>query len=90
MELVKDEVQLYENGLTILPCYENGICHECGSPVEYDDKILAVLVREVEKSVVFIPLTALRCPWCEARIKSILIWKDLEVTSEFETIEKEK
>jgi len=90
MEMIKDEDQLYENKLAILPYYENGICHICNSPIEYHDKILVTTIRDTEKWTVFVPLTMLKCPWCEARIKSILIWKDLEVTSEFETIGKEK
>ena len=90
MELIKDEDQLYENKIVILPFYNNGICHECNSPVEYGSEIWAVTIQDKEKWSVYAPLTMLKCPWCEARIKSILIWKNLEVTSEFETIGKEK
>ena len=90
MELIKDEDQLYENKIVILPFYNNGVCHECNSPVEYDNEIWAVTIQDKERWSIYVPLTMLKCPWCEARIKSILIWKDLEVTSEFETIGKEK
>ena len=90
MEMTKDEVQPYEKKLAILPYYENGMCHICGSPVEYHSEILTIEIQNTEKWAVYAPLTMLKCPWCEARIKSILIWKDLEVTSEFGTIGKEK
>ena len=90
MEFIKDADQLYENKIVILPNYESGICHECNSPVEYSDKIWAVTIKDTEKWVVFAPLTLLKCPWCDCRIKSIAIWKDLDITAELAELGKDK
>ena len=90
MELIKDDVQFYEKKIAILPFYENGICNECGSPVEYKDEILAVEIKDTEKWVIFVPLTQLKCPWCKCPVKSMLIWKNLDVTEELAELRKEK
>ena len=90
MEMIKDEDQLYENRLAILPYYENGICHECNSPIEYNGEILTVMIKDTEKWSIFAPLTLLKCPWCDCRIKSIAIWKDLDITAELAELEKDK
>ena len=89
MELVKDDIQPYEEKIVIIPFYENGICHVCNSPVEYKDKIWAVTVQNQERWSVFMPLTMLKCPWCNSLIKTILIWKDLDITEELAKLEKE-
>ena len=90
MELVKDEIQPYEKKLALLPFYENGMCHECNSPVEYHNEILAITIQDTQKWTVFAPLTLLKCPWCKCRMKSILIWKDLDITKELAELGKEK
>ena len=90
MELIKDKDQLYENKIAILPHYGDGICHECNSPVEYSSEIWVVEIKNTEKWIIFVPLTQLRCPWCDCPINSMLIWKNLDVTEELVKLEKDK
>lgn len=60
-----------------------GVCHACGSPVEYDGDFVAILALENDTFQVLVPVDRMVCPWCSTSHTSFQRWKSVEVSSEF-------
>lgn len=63
-----------------------GVCHNCNSPVEYDEKMVVYKVVERDNEVIFQALDELICPHCQQVMRWIYVYKSLDVTKELSKV----
>lgn len=66
----------------------NGVCDACQTPIEYLDELIIIVVQESEKVDVVIPVDRLVCPNCLKEIRTMTIYKDMDITQELKELKK--
>lgn len=59
-----------------------GVCHGCNTPLEYEDNLIVIIVKEFPDRKIVVPIDTLSCPYCSKDIATMTIYKSLEVTNE--------
>lgn len=59
-----------------------GVCHNCNTPLEYDDLLTVIVIKEFPDRDIVVPIDTISCPYCAQDITSMTIYKSLEVTKE--------
>jgi hypothetical protein len=65
-----------------------GVCHECGENVDHDG-LWVNIVAEDETKKLYWPIYPYQCPKCKQLVRIITVYKNLDVTKEFETVKHE-
>lgn len=59
-----------------------GVCNGCNTPLEYEDSLIVIIIKEFPDKDVVVPIDTLSCPYCSLEIATLTVYKSLEVTSE--------
>jgi hypothetical protein len=89
MLLIKDDDQWWD--ITKVRTLENymGICNSCGTPLEYPGTFEAIIVKQEYNMDVLAPLIHFHCPSCLHPIKLFYRWNSMNVSTEFNMLNKE-
>ena len=64
----------------------SGVCHECNSPQTYGGEITVIVVEETQDTFHAIPIDALTCGHCGEFVKTMKVYKSLDVTKELSKV----
>jgi hypothetical protein len=59
-----------------------GVCHDCNSPQTYSGVIIAIVLQDTADYVRIVPVDVFTCGTCGEYVKTMMIYKNLEVTKE--------
>ena len=65
-----------------------GICDSCGTPIEYEDELIVIIVDESPEMDVVVCVDQIVCPACRHEIIRMKVYKNLEITEELSSLEK--
>ncbi len=63
-----------------------GVCHDCNSPVAYDEEMLVIEIAETNEYWLGVPVDAYECPYCSKPVSMMKVYKSLEVSKELSKV----
>lgn len=67
-----------------------GVCDGCGTPIEYEEPLVIIILEELEDRDVVVPADRLACPNCLKTFATMTIHKNLDVTEEIRGLQDGK
>ncbi len=63
-----------------------GVCHNCNSPIAYDDEMIVVEIVKTDDFFLAVPIDSYECPYCNAHVETIRVYRSLDVTKELSKV----
>ena len=77
MKLLKET-----NRRVVSMAHYRGVCDGCGSPFEYEEDLIVVLVFESPEKDIVAPIDDLRCPYCDAFVNRMTVYHNMDISQE--------